>query len=312
MAAPLTHRAGLARLQHALRCSRRAHGRGPGAGGAPAEHSCPFDTFVLIHPIPQQRRRSPLSPRQEYEEFVLQRIEDFKNQLPREDLLALADEAVQELEAGPDGQLLLTEVLVLEHVDRVIKKRLRLPGFRRWTGLHQRLRAAQRQPTHWGLPADLPLERLVGCLEPGDVTAALGGGAAGAAFLLAAHDVAVTALAESVEAAEAIESRAADQALTRHVQVYAVQLGWLPADLAPAVVVLDPMVFARQDASAQVRTMTALLNATVHGGLHLVLPVDQRGAVRSLAPEALLNHYSGWQVSRGPRSGSRWFVAVKP
>jgi len=267
---------------------------------------------VLTHPIPQRRRRPPLSPRQEYAEFVLQRIEDYKNQLAREQLLALADESVQELEAGPDGQLVLTEVLVLEHVDRLIKKRLRLPGFRRWTGLHQRLRAAQRQPNHWGLPADLPLERLVGCLEPGDVTATVGGGAAGAAFLLAAHDVEVTALAESVEAAEAIESRAADQALTRHVQVYAVQLGWLPTDLAPAVVVLDPMVFAHQDASAQVRTMASLLEATVRGGLHLVLPVDQRGAVRSLAPEALLNHYSGWQISRGPRSGSRWFVAVKP
>jgi hypothetical protein len=267
---------------------------------------------VLTDPIPQRQRRPPLSPRQEYEEFVLQRIEDYKNQLSREDLLTLADESVQELEAGPDGQLVLTEILVLEHVDRLIKKRLRLPGYRRWTGLHQRLRAAQRQPTHWGLPADLPLDRLVGCLEPGDVTATLGSGAAGAAFLIAAHDQAVTALAESVEAAEAIESRAADQALTRHVQVFAAQLGWLPTDLTPAVVVVDPMVFARQDASAQVRTMTSLLCATVQGGIHLVLPVEQRGSVRSLAPEALLNHYSGWPVSRGPRSGSRWFIAVKP
>jgi hypothetical protein len=156
------------------------------------------------------------------------------------------------------------------------------------------------------------MDRLVGGLEPGDLSATLGSGAAGAALLLAAHDQPVTALAESVEAAEAIESRAADQALTRHVQVYAVQLGWLPTDLYPAVVVVDPMVFARQDATAQVRTMASLLNATVQGGLHLLLPVDQRGAVRSLAPEALLNHYSGWQISRGPRSGSRWFLALKP
>jgi hypothetical protein len=302
-------------LEDALRCSRRADApdeRSPEVHDAAPARDRRSHPRVLTDPIPQRQRRPPLSPRQEYEEFVLQRIEDYKNQLSREDLLTLADESVQELEAGPDGQLVLTEILVLEHVDRLIKKRLRLPGYRRWTGLHQRLRAAQRQPTHWGLPADLPLDRLVGCLEPGDLTATLGSGAAGAAFLIAAHDLPVTALAESVEAAEAIESRAADQALTRHVQVYAAQLGWLPTDLTPAVVVLDPMVFAHQDASAQVRTMTSLLGATVQGGIHLVLPVEQRGAVRSLAPEALLNHYSGWPVSRGPRSGSRWFVAVKP
>lgn len=302
-------------MQDALRCSRRADApdeRSPGVEGADSAHDRPSHLHVLTDPAPSRQRRPPLSPRQEYEEFVLQRIEDYKNQLSREELLALADESVQELEAGPDGQLVLTEVLMLEHVDRLIKKRLRLPGYRRWTGMHQRLRAAQRQPTHWGLPADLPLDRLVGCLEPGEVSATLGSGAASAAFLLAAHDLPVIALAESVEAAEAIESRAADQALTRYLQVYAVQLGWLPTDLCPAVVVLDPMVFARQDASAQVRTMSSLLGATVQGGLHLILPVDQRGAVRSLAPEALLNHYAGWQVSRSPRSGSRWFIAVKP
>jgi hypothetical protein len=311
----LTHRQALARLQDALRCSRRADApdeRSPGVVGAGRANDRSSPPRVLTEPVPQRQRRPPLSPRQEYEEFVLQRIEDYKNQLSREELLALADESVQELEAGPDGQLVLTEVLVLEHVDRLIKKRLRLPGYRRWTGLHQRLRTAQREPTHWGLPGDLPIDRLVGCLEPGELAATVGSGAAGAAFLLAAFDVPVTALAESVEAAEVIESRAADQALTRYVQVYAVQLGWLPIDLTPAVVVVDPMVFAQHEAGDQVRTMTALLGATVPGGMHLLLPVDQRGGVRSLAPEALLNHYSGWQVSRGPRSGSRWFIAVKP
>lgn len=267
---------------------------------------------MLTHPVNGRRRRTPLSPRQEYEEFVLQRIEDYKNQLSREQLLGLADEAVHELEAGPDGQLVLTEVLVLEHVDRLIKKRLRLPGFRRWTSIHQRMRTAQREPTHWGLPADVPLERLLDQVQPDDQIITLGASAVGAAFLLAAHDIAVTVLAESVETAEGIESRAVDQALTRDVQVFAVQLGWLPRELSPTIVVLDPMVFARQEASLQVRAMAALRDATLPGGLHLVLPADQRGAVRSLASEALLNHYSGWQVQRGPRSGSRWFVAVKP
>jgi hypothetical protein len=268
---------------------------------------------VLTHPVPERRRRAPLSPRQQYEEFILQRIEDYKNQLTREQLLALADDAVRELEAGPEGQLLLTEVLVLEQVDRLIRKRLRLPGFRRWAESHQRLRDAQRHLTHWGLPPGLPLERLARCLEPDEVAVTLGSGASGAAMFLGAYDVDVVALAESVERSETLEARLAEEALTRRVQVMVISFGdWFPDGLSPALTVLDPMVFATLEPSAQVRTMDALRAATARGGVHLVLPVEQRGRVRSLAPEALLNHYSGWQVDRGPRGGSRWFLATKP
>jgi hypothetical protein len=268
---------------------------------------------VLTHPLPARRRRPPLSPRQEYEEFILQRIEDYKNQLSREQLLALADDAVRELDAGPEGQLLLTEVLVLEQVDRLIRKRLRLPGFKRWSESHQRMRDAQHHLTHWGLPSGLPLERLARCLEPDEVAITVGSGAAGAAMFLGALGVDVVAMAESVEASESLETRAAEEAVTRHVQVMVVAFGdWFPDALRPALSIVDPMLFAHLESSAQVRTMEALREATVRGGVHLVLPVEQRGLVRSIAPEALLNHYSGWQVDRGPRGGSRWFLATKP
>ncbi len=268
---------------------------------------------MLSDRAPSRRRLAPRSPRQEYEEYVSQRIEDYKNQLTREQLLALADDAVRELEAGLDGQLVLTEVLVLEHVDRLIKRRLRLPGQRRWSGQHQRLRDAQRQPTHWGLPSDVPFARLLEGLESPDQAVTIGSGAAGAAYLLAAHDVDVLVLVESVEAAEGIEVRAADQALTHRVQTIVVALGeWFPDDVHPTLVILDPLVFANLDATMQVRTMLQLRDATVSGGRHLVLPVEQRGIVRSLAPEALLNHYGEWNVDRGARGNRRWFVAAKP
>jgi hypothetical protein len=90
---------------------------------------------VLTSPQPRRHRaRQQQSLRQEYEEFRLQRIEEFKQQLARSELLAIADEAVRELELGPDGQLVLTEVLVLEHVDRLIMRRLNLPTYRRGGG----------------------------------------------------------------------------------------------------------------------------------------------------------------------------------
>ena len=268
---------------------------------------------MLSDRSPLRRRLPRRSPRQEYEEYVSQRIEDYKNQLTREELLALADDAVRELETGQDGQLVLTEVLVLEHVDRLIKRRLRLPGQRRWSGQHQRLREAQRQPTHWGLPGDVPFMRVFEHLEPCDQVVTIGSGAAPAAYLLAAHEIDVLALVESVEAADGVETRAADQALTHHVQTVVVALGeWFPEDVCPGLVVLDPLVFSRLDATMQVRTMVQLRAVTLQGGRHLILPVEHRGAVRSLAPEALLNHYTGWQVERGTHAKLRWFLAVKP
>src|SRR5256885_14529620 len=101
-------------------------------------------------------RRPPRSLKQEYQEFLLQRIEEYKNTLSREELLEIGDEAVRELEASASGQYLLTEVLLLEHVDRIIARRLRLPAFPRWRVKHRALRAAQREPTPWGPGAGGP------------------------------------------------------------------------------------------------------------------------------------------------------------
>jgi hypothetical protein len=267
---------------------------------------------VLSDPVTQRRRRQPLSLRQEYEEFILQRIEDYKEQISREQLLALGDEAVRELEGGPEGQLVLTEVLVLEHVDRLIMRRLRLPTYRRWRARHTRMRRAQRELTHWGLPADLPLEELARRLEDDDASLVIGSGAAGAAFFLAAHEVPVLVIAESMPGVDAIETRASQEALAGRVQALVVLLGdWFP-DVEPALTVIDPAVLTGLAIPARLRAMEAIHERTLHGGVHLILPTDHRGDVRSLAPEALLSHYGGWQVERGPRGGARWFLAIKP
>src|SRR6058998_1569940 len=139
-------------------------------------------------------RRPPRSLKQEYQEFLLQRIEEYKNTLSREELLEIGDEAVRELEASAAGQYLLTEVLLLEHVDRIIARRLRLPSFPRWRQKHRALRAAQRAPTHWGLEPDGPLVSAVRRLEPGDLAVVVGAAALPAALFIAAHDAEVFGL----------------------------------------------------------------------------------------------------------------------
>ena len=74
----------------------------------------------------QARRRPPPSLMQQYQEYVLQRVEGFKNSITRDELLKLGDEAVSEMQSTAEGQFVLTEVLMLESVDRLIMKRLAL------------------------------------------------------------------------------------------------------------------------------------------------------------------------------------------
>jgi hypothetical protein len=74
----------------------------------------------------------PRSPRQQYLEWVEDCIEDYKNTLTREELLAIAESAVDDLFDSDDGQYPLTEILLRDAVDTLIFQRLGLPGYRRW------------------------------------------------------------------------------------------------------------------------------------------------------------------------------------
>src|SRR5262245_39183616 len=72
------------------------------------------------------------APRQLYQAWVEEQIEDFKTALTRDELLALADEAVQRLFASPDGQYPLTEILLCDVVDALLFQRLGLPDYKLW------------------------------------------------------------------------------------------------------------------------------------------------------------------------------------
>ncbi|HEU5259812.1 MAG TPA: hypothetical protein VFU41_00165 [Gemmatimonadales bacterium] len=268
-----------------------------------------------VHAVQRSRitRRPPRSIKQEYQEFLLQRIEEYKNTLAREELLQIGDEAVRELEETSSGQYLLTEVLLLEHVDRIIARRLRLPSFPRWRQKHRALRAAQREPTHWGLESDGPLVSAARRLEPGDLAVVIGAAALPAALFIAAHDAEVFLLDQDLGVIEGAESRAISEQLAGRFQALVIHLGsWFP-DVSPSLVVIDPAALA----PARVRDRNAALAdiqaRTRPGGVHIVLPLPTSSEVIPLAPEALQAQYGAWEITRRRRAkAGAGFTATKP
>jgi len=257
-------------------------------------------------------RRPPRSLKQEYQEFLLDRIEEYKNTVSREELLRIGDEAVRELEANSQDQYLLTEVLLLEHVDRLIARRLRLPSFQRWRQKHRALREAQRQPTHWGLDAEHPVVPWAPRLGPGDLALVIGASVLPAALLIAAHDVSVLLLDQELSAVEGAESRAVTEQLAARFESLVVHFGsWLP-DVLPSLVVVDPAALASARAKDR-RTFLADLQArTRPGGVHIILPGPKGEAVIPLALKGLQAEYDGWQVQRHRRGKGGGFTALKP
>jgi hypothetical protein len=78
---------------------------------------------------------SPMSPRslrRAYLEWVEEQVEDFKDAIPRNRLLAIADEVVDELRLSRGGQYQLTEVLLCDAMNRYLFRLLKLPGYRAW------------------------------------------------------------------------------------------------------------------------------------------------------------------------------------
>ena len=245
----------------------------------------------------QRRRRPPPSLKQQYQEYLLQRIEGFKNSIPREDLLRLGDEAVAELNATTEGQFVLTEVLMLDCVDRLITRRLALKSYRKWREQFLGLRKAQREPNHWGLNPGHAVETLLPRIEPGDQVLVLGAGAENVAYLFAAHDAAVTFVAGDLGVVERVESRIAAESLSAQFLAWVAHLGhWFPELEGPvSVAVIDAGILVDLDASDRERLMSGLRDRTEVGGVHIILPGDP-----ALAPEALLPFYPDWRRERTP------------
>jgi hypothetical protein len=79
---------------------------------------------------------TPRSLRRAYVDWVEEQIEEFKERIPRTQLLAMADEVVTELRMDCGGQYQLTEILLCNAMDRRIFRMLKLPGYRAWCAQH--------------------------------------------------------------------------------------------------------------------------------------------------------------------------------
>jgi hypothetical protein len=253
----------------------------------------------------ERRRRPRASTKQQYHEYILQKIEAYKNSLQRDQLLRLGDEANQELQAAAEGQFVLTEILMLDSVDELIKRRLKLKPFSKWRSWIKDLRDAQREATHWGLEPECPVAALLRRVEPDDEAVVVGSAADGAAFLLAAHDVPVTFLAADLGSVDRVESRVEDESLAVQILATVVdfELWCPPLPDVIAITVLDAGEVGELDPGVRAGLISALQARTDQAGVHVILP-GRGGKV----PEALLHLYDGWvreEVGKPRRRGTR-------
>lgn len=249
-----------------------------------------------------KRARPQLSPKQRYQEYLFQRIEDYKNSLARDELLRLGNDAATEIQDASEGQYFLTEVVMQETVDKLIMKRLRIPPFSRWKLKQAKLRQAQQAPTHWGLDRYSALTAMFARLEPGDHAVVVGGGAEAAVYLLAAHDIRVTCLVGDDSTCTRIETRMAAESLTGDFEAFVAMLGsWFPDLCHPVhVVVVDAGTLQGLPMPRRVALMARLQDVTVPGGLHAVIPGDGGGPAESWA-----SLYPEWERVTLPARANR-------
>jgi hypothetical protein len=252
-----------------------------------------------------RRRRSPYSDKQHYQEYIFQRIEGYKNSIGRDELLRLGDEAASELQGNSEGQFVLTEVLMLDSVDRLISKRLSLRPYRRWRQQFIKLRAAQRMLTHWGLEPHCPLAPLLPRIEAGDTALVVGTDAAPTTYLLAAHDAAVTFIAANLGCVERVESRMATEALASLFESYVTPLDQaLPEFLGflsdVDLVVLDPGVLLDLSPAGRLELVADLQARSRPGGVHVLLPT-----CKAMSRDALRSMYPGWIQEEDPKRRRR-------
>lgn len=248
----------------------------------------------------RRERRPQRSLRSEYQEFIDQRIEEYKDALPREEILAIGDEAV--LELAKAEQFLLTELVLRDQVDAIIRRRLKLPSYRKWRDRHVALRAAQAQAGHWGLAAHEPIVALTELIEDQDPVLVIGATDGACPLFLAARGANVTVADGDIAAVLGLEQRAMAEALRGRIECEVVTLGsYAPEQTAFVACVLETGALADLKAPERAALVQRLKEATPVNGRHVVMPgiPDQSGSA-SLSSDALRSLYTDWEVVRPP------------
>ena len=253
--------------------------------------------------------RPTRSLKHEYELFVEQEIENYKESVPRSVLLSIGDEAVASLCSEP--QLALTELLLCDEVDRLITRRLRLPAYDTWRRRRVKLIDELRRPEHWGLRSDDVLVRALPTSTEGRVLVA-GAEDEVSALYLAANGCNVTTLSAESDALERVIQAAIGAGLAGRVHAEMGNLAsWTPEVPLNAVIV-NPSVLDGLSASERTRVIQVLQSATMDGGFHLVQTIVSSNKVSgALSLEELRSRYRGWTVTVERSDGSKTFLARK-
>jgi hypothetical protein len=234
------------------------------------------------------------SLRHEYELYVEEEIEKYKESLPRGALLGIGDEAAKVLAA--DAQIGLTELLLCEEVDRIIRKRLRLSSYRAWRRQRIKLLAELRRPEHWGLQPD---DAVVSALRASADSRVLVAGAQDerSALYLAALGCDVTTIDTEQDALERVLDAAYEAGLAERVHAQIADLSsWSPA--APlSAVVCAPAALGDLTVAQRAHAIDVLQRATATGGVHLLHTVAPPDPRRALIDELRVQYGGGWEVS---------------
>ena len=241
--------------------------------------------------------RTARSLRHEYELHIEQEIENYKESINRSAILAIGDEAAAKLAAEP--QFVLTELLLLEEVDRIIFRRLRLPSYNTWRRKRLKLHEEMRRPEHWGLSSSDALVRTIeGAAESGGTSHVLvaGESAQRSALFLAANGCDVTTIQSKEEVVQRVMDAALQAGLAERVHAFTAELDeWTPESQLHAVI-CSHSALNSLDPRERARVIAVLQSATADGGVHLVETI----AAGSSAIEELRATYLGWDVTVEP------------
>jgi len=243
----------------------------------------------------------------EYECYVEQEIENYKDSIPRSAILRIGDEAVANLRAAE--QVAFDELLIWAEVDRIIRNRLRIPSYASWRRRRLKLIAEYRRPERWGLSANAPIVREI----PADTEAhvlLVGAREEGTALYLAANGCQVTAIEDDPEMVEKVIAAAGVVGLTSRVNGCVSALDqWYPEAPLHAVV-CSPAAFERLTLGERERVIEILKSATLDGGVHLVETLVAGNTATEL--DELRARYRGWEVSIvRDENAARTFLARK-
>jgi hypothetical protein len=253
--------------------------------------------------------RTARSLRHEYELYIEQEIENYKESIPRSAILAIGDEAAAKLAAEP--QFALTELLLLEEVDRIIFRRLRLPAYNTWRRKRLKLHEEMRRPDYWGLSANEALVRTIGeATESGATSHVLvaGENTQRSALFFAANGCDVTAIESGEDILRRVMEAAVQAGLAERVHAVAGELTQWTPDSPLQAVVCSHSALKNLSTRERARVIAVLQSATTDGGVHLVETI----AMGSAAIDELRATYRGWAISVEPAKGNaQVFLARK-